>query len=73
MRIMGRAYQGGKHVEHEAVSYEKVEGLRIEFRGLEAEGQWRRVCVDGKIVRVDREGWVEISKVDGSVVNVVVV
>ncbi|CAE7216888.1 hypothetical protein CFE70_010104 [Pyrenophora teres f. teres 0-1] len=73
MRIMGLAYQGGKHVEDEEVMYESIDGLRIEFQGLEGEGRWRRICVDGKIVQVDGEGWVEVRKVDKSVLNVVVV
>jgi diacylglycerol kinase family enzyme len=62
MRIMGLAYQGGKHVEEEDVRYEAIDGLRIEFRGLESDGRWRRICVDGKIVRVERDGWVEVKK-----------
>lgn len=58
MRIMGLAYQGGKHVHDEMVRYQAIEGLRIEFK--EEEGRWRRVCVDGKIVRVEEGGWVEV-------------
>jgi hypothetical protein len=69
MRIMGLAYQGGKHVEDEKVRYEKVEGLRIEMR--EEDERWRRVCVDGKIVRVEEGGWVEVRKRVGGVVGVV--
>ncbi|KAF2500683.1 hypothetical protein BU16DRAFT_434345, partial [Lophium mytilinum] len=60
MRVMGLAYDGGKHVEEEAVGYEAVEGLKVDFRGLEEEGRWRRICVDGKIVRVESDGWVEV-------------
>jgi len=60
MRIMGLAYQGGKHVEDGKVRYEEVEGVRIEM--LEENGRWRRVCVDGKIVRVEEGGWVEVRK-----------
>ncbi|KAF2814148.1 uncharacterized protein BDZ99DRAFT_410483, partial [Mytilinidion resinicola] len=60
MRVMGLAYDGGKHVQEEAVGYEAVEGLRVEFKGLEEEGRWRRICVDGKIVRVESDGWVEV-------------
>lgn len=69
MRIMGLAYQGGKHVEDEKVRYEKVEGLRVEMR--EEDERWRRVCVDGKIVRVEEGGWVEVRKRVGGVVGVV--
>ncbi|KAH7088019.1 ATP-NAD kinase-like domain-containing protein [Paraphoma chrysanthemicola] len=60
MRLMGLAYQGGKHVDDEKVRYEEVEGVRIDF--AEEEGRWRRVCVDGKIVRVEEGGWVEIRR-----------
>ncbi|EDU51520.1 LCB5 Sphingosine kinase and enzyme related to eukaryotic diacylglycerol kinase [Pyrenophora tritici-repentis] len=73
MRIMGLAYQGGKHVQDEEVMYESIDGLRIEFQGMEGEGRWRRICVDGKIVRVDGEGWVEVRKEDKIVLDVVVV
>lgn len=31
VRLLGLAYQGGKHVEDALVRYEEVEGLRIEF------------------------------------------
>ncbi|KAL9066818.1 MAG: hypothetical protein Q9161_007324 [Pseudevernia consocians] len=60
MKILGLAFQGGAHVDGEAVGYENVEGLRIDFD--EADGRWRRVCVDGRIVRVGESGWVEVRK-----------
>ncbi|OAL49652.1 hypothetical protein IQ07DRAFT_654133 [Pyrenochaeta sp. DS3sAY3a] len=72
MRIMGLAYQGGKHVGDGAVRYEKAEGMRVAFEGREEEGRWRRVCVDGKIVRVDGEGWVEVRLGGRPVLEVVV-
>ncbi|KAF2828648.1 hypothetical protein CC86DRAFT_196230 [Ophiobolus disseminans] len=70
MRIMGLAYQGGKHVEDGKVRYEESDGLKVEFQ--EKEDRWRRVCVDGKIVRVEEGGWVEVRKGGKSVVDVVV-
>ena len=73
MRIMGMAYQGGSHVKDEAVMYESIEGLRIEFQAMEDDARWRRICVDGKIVRVDEKGWVEVRKENKSVLDVVVV
>ncbi|KAF2133488.1 hypothetical protein P153DRAFT_363671 [Dothidotthia symphoricarpi CBS 119687] len=73
MRIMGLAYQGGKHVSDPAVRYEAIDGLRIEFQGGETEGRWRRICIDGKIVRVEGDGWVEVRKEERRVVDVVVV
>lgn len=58
MDIMKKAYDGGKHATDERVGYEEVEGLRIEFD--EEDERWRKICVDGKIVRVEQGGWVEV-------------
>jgi diacylglycerol kinase family enzyme len=63
MRIMGLAYQGGKHVEDKTVRYEKIGGMKIEFE--EEDERWRRVCVDGKIVVVEKGGWVEVRNGEG--------
>ena len=60
MKILGLAFQGGSHVDDEAVGYESVEGIRIDFD--ERDARWRRVCVDGKIVCVGESGWVEVRK-----------
>ncbi|KAL9135436.1 MAG: hypothetical protein Q9175_003378 [Cornicularia normoerica] len=60
MTILGLAFQGGAHVDNEVVGYESIEGMRIDFD--EADGRWRRVCVDGRIVRVGESGWVEVRK-----------
>ncbi|KAF2797415.1 hypothetical protein K505DRAFT_322610 [Melanomma pulvis-pyrius CBS 109.77] len=72
MRIMGLAYQGGKHVDDKAVLYEAVDGLRIEFQGKEEDARWRRICIDGKIVRLEKDGWVEIRKEERRVLDVAV-
>ncbi|GME63967.1 uncharacterized protein LTHEOB_5357 [Neofusicoccum parvum] len=69
MRVMGLAYQEGKHVDEDAVSYDDVEGVRIEF--VEDEDRWRRVCVDGKIVLVEQGGWVEARKAESGEERVV--
>ncbi|KAK4547768.1 hypothetical protein LTR36_000726 [Oleoguttula mirabilis] len=58
MDIMKKAYDGGKHATDERVGYEEIEGVRIHFE--EEEERWRKVCVDGKIVRVEKGGWVEV-------------
>ena len=57
--IMSQAYRGGEHVEDERVGYIRIEDLRIDFE--EDDARWRRVCVDGKIVRVEEGGWVEMK------------
>ncbi|KAF2167932.1 hypothetical protein M409DRAFT_65975 [Zasmidium cellare ATCC 36951] len=69
MEVMGKAYQGGEHVNDERVRYEEIEGLRIEFH--EEDPRWRRVCIDGKIVRVEKGGWVEVSMGQKGVVDLV--
>jgi diacylglycerol kinase family enzyme len=73
MRLMGLAYQGGKHVGEDAIQYETIDGLRVDFQDLEPghEGRWRRICVDGKIVRVESDGWVEVRKEARRVMEVV--
>ena len=71
MEIMTLAYQGGKHVEDKSVSYEEIEGLRIDFEGRESMPRWRRVCVDGKIVQVESDGWIELQKESKGIVNLV--
>lgn len=60
LKILGLAFQGGRHVEDQAVGYDVIEGMRIDFD--EPDGRWRRICVDGRIVRVGEGGWVELEK-----------
>ncbi|KAJ5392371.1 hypothetical protein N7509_007861 [Penicillium cosmopolitanum] len=59
MRLMTLAYQGGQHVREESVMYQQVERVRIDFH--EDEERWRRLCIDGKIVAVEKDGWMELS------------
>lgn len=56
--IFGMAFNGGKHVQHGSVGYVPIEALRIDFE--ESDPGWRRICVDGKIIRVPEGGSVEI-------------
>ena len=60
MKVLGLAFQSGAHIDHEAVGYESIKGIRIDFD--ESDSRWRRVCVDGRIVRVGESGWVEVRK-----------
>lgn len=73
MDIMKAAYDGGKHVDDERVSYEDIEALKIDFDvdDDEKDDQWRRVCVDGKIFVVARKGNVVVQKEEMSVVDFV--
>ncbi|EXJ91236.1 hypothetical protein A1O1_04346 [Capronia coronata CBS 617.96] len=61
MRLLGLAYQSGKHVTDPKVTYEDIKSLRIEFD--EDDERWRMVCVDGKIVAIAKGGWVEATKI----------
>ena len=70
LRILGLAFAGGKHIQEEPVGYEPIEALRIEFD--EPEARWRRVCVDGKIIRVGEGGWVEVRREGRDVLDLIV-
>jgi diacylglycerol kinase family enzyme len=70
VRLLGLAYAGGAHVAEPAVLYGEVAGLRIDFD--EPDARWRRVCVDGKIVRVGEGGWMEVRREGRHVVDLVV-
>ena len=69
MDIMTKAYHGGQHVEDDKVGYEEIQGLKIELG--EEDGRWRRVCVDGKIIRVEKGGWVEVRNDVKAVVDLI--
>ncbi len=73
MRIMGDAYQGGKHVPDPKgiVGYDEVDSMRIDFLEPGDDGRWRRVCVDGLIVRVDEGGWMEVKKVTDEALSII--
>lgn len=70
MRILGLAFAGGKHVDDDNVGYDNIEGMRIDFD--EDDSRWRRVCVDGKIIQVTKDGWVEVRKELHAVLDLVV-
>ncbi|KAG0158734.1 hypothetical protein PDIDSM_6253 [Penicillium digitatum] len=69
MQLMTLAYQGGQHVIEDTVTYANIEQVRIDFK--EDEEKWRRVCIDGKIVSVERDGWVEIRKEPSRLLNLI--
>lgn len=69
MQLMTKAYQGGLHVHEESVTYTEVDKFRIDFR--EKEERWRRVCVDGKIIAVEPDGWTEVRREPRRLVDLV--
>jgi diacylglycerol kinase family enzyme len=70
MQLMSLAYDGGRHVHESSVLYTEIEGFRIDFH--EAEEKWRRVCIDGKIVAVEEDGWLEVLKESRRQVNILI-
>ncbi|KAH8433600.1 uncharacterized protein LDX57_011234 [Aspergillus melleus] len=70
MQLMSDAYRGGLHVKDGHVCYTEIAKLRIDFD--EQDEKWRRVCVDGKVIAVEDEGWVEVSKDDKCALNILV-
>ncbi|KAJ5118515.1 ATP-NAD kinase PpnK-type [Penicillium atrosanguineum] len=69
MRLMTLAYQEGQHVREETVTYVEVERVRIDF--FEDQERWRRICIDGKIVAVEKGGWMELHKEPRQLLNVI--
>ncbi|MCJ1334888.1 hypothetical protein MMC09_000153 [Bachmanniomyces sp. S44760] len=70
MRVLGLAFAGGGHVSEEGIGYESIDGLRIDFD--ESDGRWRRVCIDGRIVKVGKDGWMEVRREGREVLQIVV-
>lgn len=69
MEVLTQAYQEGKHIEEQkdVITYEEIDSLRIEFD--EEEEQWRHVCVDGKIIAIEKGGWVEVRNMPAAGVD----
>ena len=70
MEIMGLAYQGGSHIKRHEIRYESIENLTINFE--EVEDRWRRVCIDGTIVQIEKGGWMKVARTEVDVVDIVV-
>ena len=64
MRILGSAYQAGAHITDEKLTYREIESMRIDFE--EEEELWRMICIDGKIIAVDKGGWMEVKRLPGN-------
>ena len=70
LRILGMASTAGGHIREAIVGYQTIEGMRINIE--ESDSRWRRICVDGKIVQVGEDGWVEVRKETHDVLDLVV-
>lgn len=69
MRLLGLAYQQGAHVHEKAVTYGDIVGFKITFR--EKNEKWRRVCIDGKIIAVEENGWIEVRRESRHLLNLI--
>ncbi|KAK3400385.1 ATP-NAD kinase-like domain-containing protein [Sordaria brevicollis] len=69
MDVMMAAYRDGEHVQDSegkfkgVVGYEEVEEIKVVIN--EEDERWRKVCVDGTIVEVEKGGWVSVRR-DGT-------
>lgn len=68
--VMQAAFQGGRHIENNAVYYNEFRHLRIDME--EGDSRWRRICVDGTVVLVNEGGWAEVQRQDRDVLDIVV-
>lgn len=64
MKIMMEAYNDGKHVSMDDVSYESIDGMRIDIREPGEDWKWKRFCIDGLTIAVEENGWMEVRKLE---------
>lgn len=64
-----RLFGNGKGllVEDEAITYREIESFGITFK--EEDERWRRVCVDGHIISVEKDGKVFVRKERGDILQ----
>lgn len=70
MEIMGAAYNEGGHVGMEDVGYEAVQVIKVTT--LEDDAWWRKVCIDGTILELPKEGSMTVKRSPGERLRVVV-
>ncbi|GAM91462.1 hypothetical protein ANO11243_095120 [Dothideomycetidae sp. 11243] len=68
-KVMMAGYEDGKHIGKENVGYHTIDQLEITFD--EPDEKWRRVCVDGKIVKVERGGFLRLTTEEDGLVDIV--
>lgn len=70
MQIMMAAYRDGAHVAMPEVGYEEVDEVRVTVN--EEDPRWRKVCIDGSIVELEKGGWMRVKKEERTRVKVLV-
>ncbi|KAL2190157.1 hypothetical protein L209DRAFT_160625 [Thermothelomyces heterothallicus CBS 203.75] len=70
MQIMMAAYRDGAHVAMPEVGYEEVEEVRVTVD--EDDARWRKVCIDGSIVELEKGGWMRVEREEGTRLKVLV-
>ncbi|KAF5657955.1 diacylglycerol kinase catalytic [Fusarium heterosporum] len=73
MSVMMKAYNEGSHVgmdwpDGERVGYDEVDEVRVSV--LEDDERWRKVCIDGTIVEIPKDGSVSIKMLDHSLFKI---
>ncbi|KAF5000609.1 hypothetical protein FGRMN_1641 [Fusarium graminum] len=73
MNVMIKAYAEGSHVgmdwpDGERVGYDEVDEVRISV--LEDDERWRKVCIDGTIVEIPKDGSMSIKMLDHSLFKI---
>ncbi|KAI7551752.1 hypothetical protein KC316_g14144 [Hortaea werneckii] len=62
-KTIGAAYSQGAHVRNTWVGYYDIRKMRIETDGTGDERE-RLFCVDGKLISVEKAGWMEVTAMD---------
>jgi hypothetical protein len=63
MGVMKAVYAGAKHMDIEGVLFQSGVG-RVRFTVDEADGRFRRICIDGEIFTVENGACIEIEMAD---------
>ncbi|KAK4197264.1 ATP-NAD kinase-like domain-containing protein [Triangularia verruculosa] len=70
MEIMQAAYRSGEHIKMEEVGYEEIEAVKVIIK--EVDPRWRKVCIDGTIVEIEKGGWMKVGREKGERLKVLV-
>lgn len=69
-KLMQAARKHGKHVKDKRVGYYDIGGMKIELDNEHDDERNRQFYVDGKIVSIEKGGWIVVREVDCEVEGV---